>query len=134
MLHRATAVATAAAAVAMSAWVLHDGRAPAAVTSREQLCSLYHATSAALPLRSAQQQMTLRRLAAQLADAAASYPDHPAIDAAPAHSAAATIRDVLRVTYGTPRDLWVAMRPVAVECGDDPRVGSPSVDRLLGQY
>ena len=134
MLHRMGALAASAVAVGLCLWVVQAQTAPVPVTSRNQLCALYRDTSAALPLRSADQQLTLRRLASELAEAASAYPEHPALNAAPARSAGSGIRAVLRVPYGTPRDLWVAMRPVAVECGEDPRVGSPAVDALLSDY
>jgi hypothetical protein len=134
MLHRVGALVVSTVAVTLCIGVVRTQTAPIPVTSRDRLCALYHETSAALPLRTAGQQMTLRRLASELAEAAAAYPERPAVDAAPARSAGGGIRAVLQVPYGTPRDLWVAMRPVAVECGEDPRVGSPAVDALLSDY
>lgn len=134
MLHRVGALVASAVAVVLCGWVVQTQTAPVPVTSRDRLCALYRETSAALPLRSAEQQLTLRRLASELADAASAYPEHPALNAAPARSAGSGIRAVLHVPYGTPRDLWVAMRPVAVECGEDPRVGSPVVTALLSDY
>jgi hypothetical protein len=134
MVHRMAVLAVSAVAVVLCGWVVASQTAPVPVTSRDRLCALYRETSAALPLRTAGQQLTVRRLASELAEAAAAYPERPAAEAAPARSAGHGIRAVLRVPYGTPRDLWVAMQPVAVECGEDPRVGSPAVDALLADY
>jgi hypothetical protein len=134
MLHRVGALAASTVSVGLCLWVVQTQTAPVPVTTRSELCALYRETSTALPLRTAEQQLALRRLASELAEAASAYPEHPALNAAPAQSAGSGIRAVLRVPYGTPRDLWVAMRPVAVECGEDPRVGSPAVDALLSDY
>lgn len=107
-----------------SLWAVVAFARPPETVSREDLCRTYAELSSALDTRSLGNQVRFRRLAAQLSSEASRYPVIPLPDSMPAREAAESLRVVLDSSYATDRDLLIAARPVAAECGVDWRTGS----------
>ena len=130
------AVPVAVVVVATAAAVAVGGRVVASseptTTSLEQLCAGYVDLRSSLSLQGPVTAFAIRNRASTLARLAAGYPELPQRNSMPARQAAQTIGSVLDAPYATARDLWTAMRPVAVACQDDWRAWSPALDRRLG--
>jgi hypothetical protein len=83
---------------------------------RQTLCAAYRDLRESLDVASLSNQVSVRAGASALADLSVRYPG--GTGSQPVHWTGQQIHSVLDSRYATARDLFVALRPVAVECGD----------------
>jgi hypothetical protein len=107
------AVAGALVIVAVSVLDVVVGKPP---PDRGTLCAAYGELRASLDVGSLANQVSVRAEASTVADLSERY-QVPA-GGQPVRWTGEQIHSVLDSRYATARDLFVALRPVAVECGD----------------
>lgn len=110
-------------AIATATW----GKALAAqneTTTRQSLCQNYSAFTGAILNSGPLADAGVRMSAARLQQSAERFPAAPLPASRPAHDAAPALGLLLNAPYATRKDLFIAARPVAVECGLDWRNGS----------